>query len=138
MSAYPSPTDIVLDGVRSPVDRVAARVLNKGVSWDSIKRIERNDSKNPIPYEPVSKLSDVKEGMRFGSLTVLGRVSGSTSTSKGALYTCKCLCGYYVTRRRKAILNAANGKDCCEICRQKAFLANKRHYKVFGRDLHDR
>lgn len=138
MSSYPSPTDAVLDGLRSPVDRVAARVIKNGVAWITSKHIQTNDSKNPILYDPVSPFSEVQEGKKIGSLVVLGRARGAKSSKKGASYVCRCLCGYYVTRRSKAIRNPLNDKDCCELCRQKAFLANKRHYKVFGRDLHDR
>lgn|SRR6185503_11071400 len=138
MSDYPSPTDTVLDGIRSPVDRVAARVVRPGIFWITSKHIQTDDSKNPIPYDPVSPFSPIKAGMKQGALTVLGKVIGSKSGAKGCSYVCRCLCGYYVTRRSKALVNPLNAKDCCELCRQKAFLANKRHYRVFGRDLDDR
>jgi len=130
-----SPTDIALDRHLSPVNKTAARVVSRGEHWTPINKIDPRESQNPLAFSPIDEISDVKAGMKFGFLTVLGRASRKhSSKKKGAAYVCRCLCGMYVIRRARAVLNPANDKDACGRCLQKQFLARRNEYRLYGRN----
>lgn len=129
-----SPTDVALDRHLSPVNKTAARVIARAAPWAPVKKIQTQDSQLPIPFGPVDPKSEVHAGLKRGFLTVLGRAEGA-ATVKGAPYVCKCSCGYYTVRRARALKNPANDKDACALCLHKQFLARRREYLTFGKNL---
>ena len=130
-----SPTDIALDRHLSPVNKTSARVVARGEHWTPNKLIDPRESQNPLPFGPIAANSDVRAGMKFGFLRVMGRASAEhSSKTKGAPYVCRCLCGMYVIRRARAVLNPANDKDACGRCLQKQFLALRNEYRTYGRN----
>lgn len=118
----------------TPVNKVAARVTAPARPWVPTKRVLTQDSVLPIPYSVIPAESPIRAGLKRGYLTVLGRADG-LATQKGAPYVCRCLCGHYTVRRAKALRNTANDKDACAICLHKQFLARRREFLTFGRNL---
>ena len=131
-----SSTDMVLDGIRSPVDRVAARVMRNGVHWTPNKNVQTADQR--VPHELRNPLSIAPEhrrliGHKFGRMTVLGM---SFERAKDhALWSVRCGCGIYTLRSAKAIRNPNNNWDCCEACRHLLYLKRKDIWKRTGKTV---
>ena len=128
------PTDVVLDGRRNPVDRVAARVVQQGVHWRDEAGKGGSDSVNPIPYFDVREWFQNSRGtipnltgMVVGTLTVLGFAGNKR-------WVLRCACGYYTKRSTKAIRNPANKDDCCSRCRQKQYHTRRQEFLNYGRN----
>lgn len=99
--------------VRSPVNRVAARVIKEGVAFDTSSHMGPRDQLEPYPLRPVQDIEkSIRQiiGHRYGRITVLGL---SCVEKRWAV---KCNCGIYTLRTMRAILNPANCNDCCEQC----------------------
>lgn len=134
-----SGTERVLDGVRSPVDRVAARVIREGYKYVPDKNVQTADQRHP--HDVRNHLSIGREhrwmvGHRFGRMVVLG-LSFETR-SKHATWSVRCDCGVYTLRTAKAIRNPNNSSDCCDVCRHLLYLKRKDIYRRTGIDVDER
>lgn len=118
---------------RVPVDRTAARVIGKGVSFDSNVGIGQcmHDSDLPIPTAPTpEKLRNMGAdltGSRFGRLTVIGYHSRKAKPN-GAhkhRWVVRCACGRYSVRRGDSLRRAKNPNECCERCDQLRIIKNR-------------
>lgn len=102
----------------TPVDRLAARVLQPGIHFDPNMRSLGEDYYHAIvpPPEaprPVHNTWDDLRGMRVGRLTVVGWL-GKLKGKKGR-WSVRCDCGFYEIRKTPALHTAAVGTDrCCE------------------------
>jgi hypothetical protein len=112
---------------RAPVDRLAAKVTRPGFRFDPQKRIQTDDSPNPLPTRLITpamlaspNFQDLT-GVRFGRFRVIGMAK-----HKKKHWVVRCACGIYSTRCSKAIKNPANHVDRCEHCR---------HWRRTGREL---
>ena len=104
---------------RAPVDGTAARVTSKGFDYTPDKKIaqlhwETCPKTKDVPKDmPVDK---VLTGRKFGRFTVIGLYPKKGRANKGR-WVCRCACGRYETRTRRAITNPQNTDDCCCLCR---------------------
>jgi hypothetical protein len=109
-----------------PINRTAARVVQRGPKgYESGKRILTDCSPVPLPTKPVPRKPQLLDltGRVVGHLTVVG--AGVKRSSNGMLWVCRCVCGYYTTRRTGSLLNPANDADRCDRCREVAYLKRK-------------
>ena len=122
MARLPRVTDI-------PVDRLAARVVSKGSRYESKKVIDQ------LHWEIRPKLRCRREqepylvGKKFGQFTVVGIYYKTDRTR----WVCRCTCGHFEVRKKKAILNPRNKSDRCELCRELEHLIEKDYFNRHGR-----
>lgn len=110
---------------RTPVDRVAARVVVGGESYEPVfNGGNDHDSDLPIATAPVPTGVRDLTGTKFGKLTVIGYHSkkGYAGNRKSKhvrrKWVVRCVCGMYSVRRQKAIINSqVDGEDACDKCR---------------------
>ena len=112
-----------------PVNKMAARVLNKGVTFTPEKKIQTQDQPTPLAMKPIPKGVKDLTGNRRGRLTVIGFFD-----SPKIIWVVRCDCGMYTARRNKAILNKNNEQDRCEECRHLAHLKRTEVYRTTGKD----
>ena len=122
---------------RVPVNKTAALVTGKGVHYTPPKKHISREDENPIPCKPYPKTS-LKEnditGRIQGRLLVIGIAADQFSRpDSGADWVCRCQCGRYCCRKRKALINPRNNEDACEHCRHLMYLQRKEHYKAIGK-----
>jgi hypothetical protein len=110
------------------VNKVAHKVIMyKGVHYKSNSKTTAGYSETPLNTRPIPKdLLKQRDfvdmtGIRFGNFRVIGLAE---KNSKKITWVCKCLCGAYEFRTKRAIQNPANSKDRCSKCRD--FIAKKR------------
>lgn len=110
---------------RRPVDRTAARVTAEGPKgYESSKRILTDFSEAPLPMRKIPRDAPKLVGVVCGWLTVIGMAQ--KRSSNGALWVCRCVCGYYTTRRSESIRNPRNAAvDRCDRCREVQFLKRR-------------
>ncbi|MEG5932476.1 hypothetical protein UXN85_20635 [Enterobacter hormaechei] len=135
----------ILDSKRTPVNKVAARVMAKGEHFITSKRMaSQGDSDFPLPMLEEWQLdagrktqADLMVGKKVGRFTVLGIAVHQPSNSAGGLrFVLRCSCGTYTYRRSKAIRNPANMYvDCCERCRELLHLKRNEHWRRTGKDI---
>ena len=100
-----------------PVNETAARVVAKGVNWEPQKKIQVVEQDTPLPIKnPPPNIENVT-GVRFGRFVVIGY-----SKNAGGKWVCRCDCGRYALRRTRAVKNADNSQDRCELCRHLAYV----------------
>ena len=103
---------------RRPVDRVAARVVGRGVeppeNWKRPKRPKRA----PYGDVPRARFAPIPDGVRdlsgmtFGKLRVLGfSVRGN---AQKPVWLCQCVCHTVVCRKAKSLLR--NSASRCSRC----------------------
>lgn len=121
---------------RVPVDRVAVWVAGPGEHFNPTKRVQANDSEEPIATRP-ARISERNAdgfldltGQRVGRFMVLG-----LARDFARQWVVRCDCGRYSTRHAKAIKNPANTQDRCEHCRHLAFLKRDERWRRTGRDV---
>lgn len=124
----------LFDMKRLPIDRVAARVVGKGVDWTPNKVIQTGDSDLPLPVFPVHNIKNPQHrrevefmiGRKRGRLTIIGMadMQGSKSQGKnsGMRYVVRCVCGIYTYRRGAPFKKNSDEFDGCERCRELLFL----------------
>lgn len=118
---------------RRPIDRAAARVTSAGPKgYESDKQIAQVYSATPLPLRPIPAHPSLPDltGTTRGLLTVVGL--WAERHGEKALWVCRCVCGYYVTRRTKALTNTRNASDRCDRCRQVAWLRRTSVYQQLG------
>lgn len=121
-----------------PIDRTAALVLNRGPKGlESAKRITQIVSPTALRWCGLThehRRTGVPDltGMTVGNLTVMGLWRDQQDGKNGLLWVCRCVCGWYVTRKAKAIRNPKNAGDCCERCRQVVFLKRQSLLRDLG------
>jgi len=112
-----------------PVDRVAARVIGRGVHYTPNKVVLTADSDLPIQTGPSPGTVADLVGCRFGHFTVLGWYA------EGNGWVVKCSCGIYTVRKTRAVLNPQNSWDRCERCRHLMYLKRDEHWRVHGKSI---
>jgi len=121
---------------RRPVNVTAARVTQPGPRGLEIGKPTANpDSPTPIAMRPVPAQIPDLTGQRCGQLTVIGLAAqrGGKGTSGRSRWVCRCVCGYYVTRKAGAIKNPDNAPyERCERCRQLANLQRETERRRLG------
>lgn len=113
---------------RSPIDKTAAMVVSRGVSYESGKVIQTKESIAPFPMKKTPPGTTCLIGVRRCRLVVLGMAAGH----KGK-WVCRCDCGVYVLRNSKALRNEAN-QDRCEECRHLAHLKRQEEFMRTGKN----
>lgn len=109
------------------VNETAAKVLQTGEHYESIKRINQVRSEVPLPIKQYEGLKEYDvTGKKIGRLTVIGYYG---TNGRGALWVVRCSCGAYETRKYKAITNPNNSKDACQECLQIEYLKRHSAYK---------
>lgn len=128
-----------------PVDSTARRVVfSKGFSYEfspSNKRISRH-SDLPIPQRPkaqTSKGNDDLTGVVFGRFTVVGqnkvqKKRTANQDKRGSGWVCRCSCGKYEVRTRRAIMKSFKGNYTaqCEECEALRNLKRRDHFNQYG------
>lgn len=112
---------IYTDPCRVPVNRVAKRVLEKGVTHTPPRKVIKQlhwDTPPKMCETPIT--TPDLTGETFGSLTVIGWYAEGKKS-----WVVKCSCGKYETRKSKAIRNPANNTDACQSCRHLMHLEYK-------------
>ena len=119
----------------TPINKTAALVTQKSPEYESLKRIQNVESRNPLPIRPMTqnefnnpKIKNVI-GLSIGRLLAVGK----HANSKG--YVCRCSCGTYCIRQAKAILNKNNTQDRCEECRHLVYLKRSEVKRRTGKDI---
>lgn len=114
---------------RKPVNRQAANVVSKGISYEPAKKFQTHESENPIPTRIPAKNVEVLDGSRSGDLTVIGLARDHLG-----LWVCRCCCGMYVLRRAKSIKAGRDPEkyDRCERCKHYDFQRRKDEYRRLG------
>jgi hypothetical protein len=104
-----------------PIDRVAARVISKGVRYEpAIKFGQQMHFDSPPPMKvipemlPGGPMSDMV-GMRRGKLTVVGLLAERISTA-GATWVVRCDCGAYEIRKAKGMRAGSGDNVMCRKC----------------------
>lgn len=119
----------------SPLDSTAAKVTARGTHYEpeiGFGSQAHWDAPPPIkPYRHNPQCQDLT-GLKFGRFTVIGlHDSKRGSHAKGpATWICKCVCGDYESRTKKAITNPKNTQDACKKCRD--WLYKQRRYEQLG------
>ena len=99
-----------------PVNAQAAKQMGKGIHFTAKKTF--SNAFTDIPkMRAVPDCVDDLTGVEIGRVTVLG-LKVATSTGKGVMWVCRCVCGMYYIQRKKYITNGRpNGEDhMCEAC----------------------
>jgi hypothetical protein len=119
----------------TPINKTAARVIGKGVSYTPDKKVQTIESKNPLPIRfptvMVARNPSFVDctGKKRGRLTVVGMYG------LGSGWVCRCDCGMYCVRRKKSILNEKNKMERCEECRHLAFIKRDEKRRRTGKDV---
>ena len=120
-------------GHERPVDRIAARVVGAGVSFEF--KISDGAVNSFLPL-PIRKPAGTEKGQTsfvdltgrfFGRLTVIG-----ISAEVAARWVVRCVCGSYGLRTAKAI-KSADPEGCCHQCHVLAVAKRKDLERRTGR-----
>lgn len=101
--------------LREPIDRTAAAVTCKGVSFTCKLQRDSFISKTPLPLKSIARNNSLDPnfkdftGLKVGSLTVLG-----LSRYQKKRWVVKCICGNYTVRRAKSLSNDLSSNKCAE------------------------
>lgn len=112
-------------GHERPVNRLAARVVGAGNSYEFKMSDGAVNSFLPLPTRPVARAEACQPcftdltGMKLGRLTVIG-----ISADVLARWVVRCVCGTYGLRTAKAIKKAAPD-SCCHQCHLLALAKRK-------------
>ena len=124
-------TQELFDMKRLPIDRVAARVVGKGIDWTPNKIIQTGDSDLPLPVFPAYNIKNIQHrkevekiiGLKRGRITIIGMALEQGKKAKtGLRYVARCVCGTYTYRRGAAFKRNLEVFDACERCRELLFL----------------
>lgn len=118
-------------GNEIPVNATAARIMARGKSFDY--RSEVGEVCSPVPL-PFVLIKDEMVGRKLGRLTVMGK-----SLAIKKRWVCRCVCGNYVYRSSRAIIDAAPDASCAQcylmaVSKRNEFKARtgiERHTKEF-------
>ena len=111
-------------GHETPINRVAARILSHGVSHSFDIKSSAPEWDNP----PVMYPTEIK-GLTNGRITVYGSLSPSNSRK----LVCRCVCGRWVHRSKKAMLREkSDAIDMCSQCYGLARARRNEHHRRTG------
>lgn len=122
----------------SPINKTAARVVSKGVSYEMTSKIAVPEYVGPPPTIPRHKLPDCPSfvdltGKEKGRLKVIGLMA----EEKGR-WVVRCSCGTYTTRSAKSIKSIdynLNAKfDACRECMHFVHMKREEIYRRTGKD----
>ena len=118
---------------RTPVNKVAARVVSVGVHYDPQVDFAAHahwKTCPPLkPFTPVVSGQDLT-GRRIGYLTVVGR--WADAKPKYRRWVVRCDCGSFEVRSSRAIANAKNAHDRCQECRALAYQKRNEYVQRTG------
>jgi hypothetical protein len=103
----------IYDGVFSPINKTASRVISAGTHYDPALKERGADQREPYPTRSLKQVAPVQRhliGATFGRMTVIGL------SLQAKRWVVRCACGTYTLRRAHAITNPENGYDCCMEC----------------------
>jgi hypothetical protein len=103
----------IYDGVFSPIDQTASRVISAGTQYDPALKDRGPDQRDPYPTRPLNQVVPSQRhiiGATFGRMTVIGL------SFHPKRWVVRCACGTYTLRRAHAITNPENAYDCCMEC----------------------
>ena len=115
-----------------PVNKVAARVVANGESFELRTLPTEVCSGLPLPTKPVPGGVEDLSGRKFGRLTVIG-----LSADLRGRWVCRCTCSNYVIRRTAAVLNAAPDSSCPQ-CYLLAVAKRHEFIRRTGKERHTR
>lgn len=126
---------------RAPVNKAAALAVGVDETYVPEVKIACVHSDTPLPlrkkdkefYVTASKYANEMEGYIFGLFTVIGLAQKKTP-GKPAVYVCRCACGKFEHRKRKAILNPQNSFDRCTECRHLLYLKRTEYFMRTGKE----
>ncbi len=113
----------------TPINATAARVMQKGEHFTGNYNPGQWRSDVPLPMVALPTISPDfvdKTGERHGDLTVIHYLGNGR-------WLCRCKCGYYVSRRTRALKMEAT--ESCEDCNYREHLQLRRHYERTGKWL---
>lgn len=112
----------------NPINKTASLVVSEGIAYDPDLGYINEHSENPI--NTLKTPSTIKDytGQKFGRFTVVGLRRIKTDNRNSKVWTVRCDCGNYETRKTKAIRNKKNIDDCCVQCRQTKYLRRHEEY----------
>lgn len=101
-----------------PVNKTAAKVMQKGEHWESKAIHSQAEWETPPPTKPMPLYKrNFKNliGMKSDRITIVGYLGG---TKEGSLWSARCVCGKYVTRKQRTFLKSIIKKtqNCCQTC----------------------
>jgi hypothetical protein len=118
----------------TPVNRLAGRVTaGSSTCYEPKKKVTATESETPFPLRhldyQVKNSQDFVDltGVKFGRLTVIGM-----HLNLNGRWVCRCTCGRYVVRRKKAIQNSENSGDRCSLCQHLAYLKREDYFRRNG------
>ena len=113
----------------SPVDKLAALVTSKGVSFEHDIKPRQEKRGYPLPTKIYMgpKEHDLR-GRRFGRLVVCGYLGKSHNGGTSAMWDARCDCGNFEKRRSRALKNK-NDVRCCQYCERLQILRTKINYR---------
>lgn len=131
--------DAVLTG--RPVDQTAARVTQPGPAGLTSSRSIPGDTilaaAPPLTRAVPADVPDLT-GTITGHLRVVGlwrSQCGHRGSANRNRWVCRCVCGYYVIRTRKALRNPINQRDACDRCLHVRHLKRAHHWRTTGEQL---
>lgn len=109
---------------KDPIDRLASRVTQKGISYVPNKKISQKHFTERPPIAAVPKDLPDLTGAVFGQFKVIGLfdVHRKPNGERKSKWLVRCSCGDFEIRTRRAIKNKNNADDCCDICRHKIYI----------------
>lgn len=113
-----------------PINATAARVVSNGVHFNTKYETLTFESDTPIPTKRLMPNVEDLTGIRFCRLTVIGLARDYKKR-----WVCRCDCGVYTLRRRKAVLNPTNTLDRCHTCTSLIESKKRYHYDKTGINL---
>lgn len=114
-----------------PIDTLAARVVSKGVEFQPKYKPSQQRLEAPLPLAPLPQTPEFVDltGQRHGGLLVVGYL-GTNKRARTTKWLCKCQCGYYVIRKRRAL--KGHQTEVCEDCDYRLHLQRKRYFEQTG------
>ena len=103
--------------MRTPINKTAALVVGKGITWEPTNKVTTIESDTYLPTRaPLKKELMNKDNFKILTGIVFGRLEVKGLYRDGKGWVCRCSCGRYTVRTAKAITNPSNTEDACEHC----------------------
>ncbi len=119
-----------------PVNSLSARVVS--TVYENVPEVSNKTcsvrSKDRLPTTQfIGRRQDDITGRRKGSLTVIGMFLRQNRNDNAA-WVVRCYCGYYETRKARAIKNPYNYDDCCHGCQYVKRMNRNNHFNTIISD----
>lgn len=119
-----------------PVNKQAAWVVSKGSQWQRSGGSWRGIG--PLRTRPVPDDMPSMLGVLNGDLLCVGlsaHHAGKNRKGGAAVWICRCVCGYYVTRSTRALRTTERGEFdrlCCDVCYERVRLKKLQIFNETG------